>query len=87
MTEWRVQWYSRPDVGMPERAQGRQDFTDAAAARAWFTSDEVRGMVGPYWRVELQRREPWLTVETGAYCDCPEDVICERPEHGREELS
>jgi hypothetical protein len=64
---WRVQWFSRPDVDSPDRAQGRIDFDNEPAARACYASEETQSRVGAYWRVELHYRPAWQTVEVGAF--------------------
>jgi hypothetical protein len=66
---WRVQWYSRRQVGEPDRVEGVRDFTDEAEARAHLVSDDVRTGCSPYWRVELQCCGPWVTVEAGTYTE------------------
>lgn len=64
---WRIQWYSRRDIGERDREMGRHDFPTEAAARAYLDSEEVQSRVGPFWRVELQCQGPWVTVEAGEY--------------------
>ncbi len=59
---WRVQLFSRCDIGEPERAEGRHDFDSEAEARDYLGSDEVQGRIGAFWRAELLYIPPAAVV-------------------------
>lgn len=68
---WRVQWFSRPEVGRPETRAGLSDFADEVAARTHFETC-VRQLVSEVWRAELQYQPPvpaFETVERSEYLD------------------
>ena len=66
---WIVQWYSRRDLGEPDRAEGRIEFDNEADARKAYDSPVTRDRVGEFWRVELQRAAAPVTVESSGYLE------------------
>lgn len=66
---WIVQWYSRRDVGEPDRPMGRIEFDNEADARRAYHSPTTQDRVGGFWRVELQRQPAPVTVEATRYLE------------------
>lgn len=64
---WIVQWYSRRDVGEPDRQCGRVEFDNEADARAAYESPVTQDRVGAFWRVELQYQPSAETVLYSGY--------------------
>lgn len=63
---WRVQWYTRPDVGLPERPMGHAPFASEELARHYFESPEVQANINAFWRAAVEH-QTWLPVVAGRY--------------------